>query len=189
MLNHTGTVPLHTQRLVLRRFTLEDADAMYANWASDERVTRYLLWETHANRDVSADILRLWIDSYEKPGVYNWGIEFRGTLIGGISVVNADSADEWAEIGYAIGHAYWDQGIMTEALRAVLDHMFLTIGLHRVTLRHDVENIGSGRVMQKNGLVHEGTARKEHRRKDGTWADLAHYSILREEWLALREDD
>ena len=46
-MKHIGTEYLETQRLVLRRFTLEDAEAMYKNWASDIEVTKYLTWPTH----------------------------------------------------------------------------------------------------------------------------------------------
>lgn len=183
-MNHQGTQPLKTDRLFLRRFTLADADAMYRNWASDGAVTRYVFWETHPDVDATRAVLSMWVEQYAQEGVYNWAIERGGELIGSIGVVHCSTRDEWAEIGYVSGRAYWGQGIMTEALAAVLGFLFEKVGLHRVMLRHDVENVASGRVMVKNGLVREGTLRKEHRRKDGSWADLAVYGILCEEWDA-----
>ena len=42
-----GTIQLETERLILRRFTLSDAEAIYKNWTSDDAVTQYLTWQTH----------------------------------------------------------------------------------------------------------------------------------------------
>ena len=47
-MNHLGTVVLETTRLILRRFTIEDAEGMYRNWASEDEVTKFLTWPTHA---------------------------------------------------------------------------------------------------------------------------------------------
>ena len=44
MITHKGTQTIHTERLILRKFTIDDAQAMFENWASDEKVTRYLTW-------------------------------------------------------------------------------------------------------------------------------------------------
>ena len=55
-MNHKGTVALETERLILRRFYIEDADAMFKNWASDEEVTKYLTWPTHSDVSVSQTV-------------------------------------------------------------------------------------------------------------------------------------
>lgn len=183
-MNHQGTQTLHTDRLTLRRFTLDDVEAMYANWAGDDQVTKYLSWPTHPDAEVTRAVLSTWVEQYAQDGFYNWAIVLNGVLIGSISVVRCSEKDAWAEIGYVIGRAQWGQGLMTEALDAVLRFLFETVGLHRVMLRHDTENIASGRVMVKNGLAYEGTLRKHVHRKDDTWGDLAIYGILREEWAA-----
>lgn len=181
-MNHMGTQTLRTDRLVLRRYTMDDVDAMYENWAKDTEVTAYLFWDAHPDTDVTREVLGTWVPQYAEAGYYNWGIEMDGVLIGNIAVVDCSDRNEWAEIGYVIGKAYWGRGIMTEALEAVLRYLFETVAVHRICLKHDVENVGSGRVMIKNGLVREGVQRKAHRRRDGSWADLPVYSMLREEW-------
>ena len=48
-MNHIGTIRLETDRLILRRFTMDDAEGMLNNWASDDEVTKYLTWPTHQN--------------------------------------------------------------------------------------------------------------------------------------------
>ena len=62
---HKGTVRLETDRLILRRFTLDDAPAMFNNWANDPEVTKYLSWEPHADLEVTREILRTWVNSYD----------------------------------------------------------------------------------------------------------------------------
>ena len=52
-MNHCGTVQLETDRLILRRFTVNDAESVFFNWASDDEVTRYLTWPTHQSTAVS----------------------------------------------------------------------------------------------------------------------------------------
>jgi ribosomal-protein-alanine N-acetyltransferase len=52
-LSHKGTTTIETERLILRRFELTDADAMFNSWANDEDVTKYLSWGSHGNIDNS----------------------------------------------------------------------------------------------------------------------------------------
>lgn len=186
---HRGTQTLHTDRLTLRRFTIDDAQAMYDSWASDPEVTWYLSWEPHPDVDITREVLRTWLERYAEDGYYNWLITMQGEAIGTIAVVRASERDERAEIGYCIGRKHWGQGIMTEALQCVLGFLFDEVGLHRVYLRHDVENIASGRVMIKNGLVREAVLRKHNRRRDDSWGDVAIYGMLREEWQARSAED
>lgn len=182
---HLGTVSLLTPRLVLRQYTLDDVDAAYANWMSDPEVARYVTWEAHPDRDVTREVLSVWIGQYANEHYYHWGIEMDGVLIGDIAVVMGSEQHEHAEIGYCLSRKYWGQGVMSEALGRVLRFMFKRMRVHRIMTRHDVQNPGSGSVMRKNGMTKEGTMREHFRRKDGTWADLDVYSILDREWMAL----
>ena len=65
-MNHKGTVKLETERLFLRRFEMEDAKAMFENWASEDEVTKFLTWPTHASIDITKMLLTNWINDYEK---------------------------------------------------------------------------------------------------------------------------
>lgn len=78
-MENKGTKTLKTERLILRRFVSEDAVAMYANWASDPEVTKFLTWPPHASVDVTKSLLEDWIRRYEDLSYYNWGIELRET--------------------------------------------------------------------------------------------------------------
>ncbi len=183
MLTHKGTQTLLTPRLTLRKFTVDDADAMFHNWANDEKVTRYLTWCPHETPTLTKQLLELWCADYEKSNTYNWGIEYNRTLIGNISVVQIDERSEWVGLGYCMGYAYWNQGIMPEAAKAVIDFLFSEIGVNRIGISHAVKNPASGRVAQKCGLTFEGTKHEYFKTVTGEYLDISEYGITKKEWL------
>lgn len=179
-MKEVGTRRLETGRLILRRFTVGDAEDMYRGWASDPEVTRYLTWPCHASSEVTAQLLAAWAEKYAEGDYFNWAIEFKetGTVIGNISVVKLDESVNAAEIGYCLSQAFWGLGIMPEALRAVLSYLFDEAEFDRVSACHDVNNPKSGRVMEKSGMQYEGTLRHAGRNNQGI-CDIACYSALR----------
>lgn len=116
MITHKGTKTLKPERLTLRRFTPDDAQAMFENWASDARVTRYLTWQPHTSPEATAQLLALWCAAYENPSTYNWVLEYAGAPIGNISAVHLSERDEAAELGYCMGYAYWGKGHLSTKL-------------------------------------------------------------------------
>ena len=187
MLTHKGTQTIRTKRLVLRRFTVADAQNMFDNWASDSRVTRFLTWLPHESAEATAQLLALWCKEYENENYYNWVITMDGTPIGNISVVQLSERSKRAELGYSLGHAHWGRGIMTEAAKAVIAFLFTEVGINRVGISHAVENPASGRVAQKCGLSFEGTKRAYFKAASGEYLDISDYGITRSEWEAQRQ--
>lgn len=181
-MQHLGTNTMETSRLILRPFGMEDAQAMYDNWAKDPEVTKYLSWPCYQSIEDAHKILNVWLEGYQKPDFYQWAIELKelGQPIGSISVVNSDDRVEMAEIGYCIGKRWWGQGIMTEALNAVMDYLFDAVGMHRIEAGHDPNNPASGAVIRKCGMKYEGTLRRRIRSNQGI-TDVAWYSLLKEE--------
>ena len=175
-MNKAGTQRIETDRLILRRFRLEDAEDMYANWASDPEVTRFLTWPTHSSVDVTKAILSDWIPRYEDGGYFNWAMEYKNTgkVIGNISVVKLIESIDAAEMGYCMSRVYWGQGLMPEALRAVMDYLFDVVGLNRVAACHDANNPKSGRVMEKAGMKLEGILRAAGKNNLGICDDVWH---------------
>lgn len=182
MITHKGTQTLHTERLILRKFTVDDAQAMFENWASDERVTRYLTWRPHTSPESTKKLLELWCAAYEKPNTYNWVLEYEGAPIGNISVVLINEKSEWAELGYCMGYAYWNKGLMPEAAKAVINFLFTEVGVNRIGISHAVKNPASGRVAQKCGLTLEGTKREYFKTADDEFLDISEYGILKSDW-------
>ncbi|ABX42466.1 GNAT family N-acetyltransferase [Lachnoclostridium phytofermentans] len=182
-MKNLGTVTIETKRLLLRPFRIEDANAMYTNWASDDDVTKYLMWPSHKSEEVSKEYIEYLIKNYENEEVYCWGIELKELhqLIGSISVVQQNPEIESAQIGYCIGKPWWKLGITTEAFRAIIQFLMDEVGINRIEARHDIKNISSGKVMEHCGLKLEGIHRQSDKNNQGI-CDAAWYALLREDY-------
>ncbi len=185
MLTHKGTQTIKTQRLVLRRFTVQDAQAMYNNWAKDERVTKFLTWPVHKSPEATKELLEIWCADYKRDDWYQWAIEFEGEVIGSISVVRVSEENDSAEIGYCIGYDFWGKGIVTEAAKAVIDFLFSEVNANRVVICHAVKNPASGKVAQKCGLSFEGTHKEEFKSQWGEFLDMSYYGVVRKDYEKL----
>lgn len=181
MLRHKGTQTIETPRLILRRAKMEDAEAMFRNWANDTEVTRYLTWPPHESIEVTQSLLQSWVDRYQTDDYYQWMIVLRETNepIGSIMASTTGRAQS-AHIGYCIGKHWWHQGIMSETLKAVMDFLFDEVGYHRVESMHDPNNPYSGAVMRKCGMKYEGRLRQADRNNQGV-CDACYYGILASE--------
>ena len=185
-MKHCGTQTLETKRLILRRFTVRDADAMYTNWASDPEVTRYLTWPAHAGVETSRAVLADWTAAYAQESCYQWAIVLKDRAdepIGSIGAVDVSDDIAAVQIGYCLGRRWWHQGIMSEALGAVMDFFFDAVGCNRVACRHDPRNPHSGMVMLKCGMKYEGTQRSADRNNQGI-CDTSWYALLKDERYA-----
>ncbi|MGN1029213.1 MAG: GNAT family N-acetyltransferase, partial [Bacilli bacterium] len=150
-----GTKTIETERLILRRFKMEDAEAMYKNWASDAEVTKFLTWPLHSSNEVTKKVLQDWINNYEKDDFYQWAIILKENgeePIGTISVVDKDEEVNMVHIGYCIGTKWWNRGVTSEALMAIIKFFIKEVGVNRVESRHDPNNPNSGKVMMKCGM-------------------------------------
>lgn len=178
-MNHLGTKYMETKRLILRRFTLDDADAMFRNWASDPEVTKYLTWPTHDSVEISRMVLSDWVSHYTEAAYYQWAIVPKdlGEPIGSIAVVHLNDRVGKAEIGYCIGQSWWHRGIMSEALDAVICYLINEVGANRVEACHDPNNPHSGAVMAKCGMKFEGVQRRAGINNQGP-CDLSWYAVL-----------
>ena len=182
-LKHCGTQTLETDRLLLRRFVIDDADAMFQNWASDPEVTKYLTWPAHTSVKVSKAVLEDWVSSYSHENYYQWAITLKengNEPIGSISAVKLDDDISIVHIGYCLGRAWWHQRIMSEALKAVMDFFFDQVEANRIESLHDPRNPHSGMVMKNCGMKYEGTMRSSARNNQGI-CDACWYALLKSE--------
>ena len=178
-----GTQTIETERLILRRFVEDDAQAMFDNWASCSENLTYVTWDPHPNVYFTKNSIRTWVASYDNPNYYKWAIclkEKPEQVIGDISIVAIDENDSSCEIGYVLGKKYWGHGMMTEALKAVLDFSFTQVGFQKVKARYVSLNPASGRVMEKAGMSYLKTITNGVERKDYV-AELIYYQISRED--------
>ena len=178
-------LPIVTERLRLRLFRLTDAPSVQ-RLAGDYDVAKMTLTIPHPYPD---GVSERWIATHGEGLRRGTLMELAitkhdDTLLGAISLgIRRDS--HWGELGYWIGKPYWNQGYCTEAAKAVIQLGFDYLGLNRIQARHMTINPASGRVMQKCGMVYEGTLRQAAYRAP-EYYDLAVYSILRSEYRAAR---
>jgi ribosomal-protein-alanine N-acetyltransferase len=179
-----GKLPaLETERLVLRRVRLADAEDVFA-YASDPEVTRYLSWETHRSVEDSREFLRSLLERYRKGEPASWGLVYKasGRFVG----TGGFDAGVWteharAEVGCVISGEVSGLGLGTEALRAMISFGFKELGLNRVEARCVSGNVASARIMEKADMTHEGTAREKEFSK-GAYRDMESYAILRRDY-------
>jgi ribosomal-protein-alanine N-acetyltransferase len=145
---------IETDRLLLRKPNSGDVDAVF-DYASDPVVTRFLTFGPYA--DVSEVVFiercdQLWADASAFP----WAITVRGSdeLLG---TIEARPTDHGVELGYVLRRSAWGNGYMTEAVEAVSEWFFGRAGVHRVWAYVDTANTASQRVLERAGMVKEGT--------------------------------
>lgn len=174
---------LETERLILRKMTLEDAEDMF-EYASDPDVAKYTTWDTHQSVKDTKFFLNTVVERYKNRQITDWGIVHKGEekLIGTGGFAECHLFHSRAEIGYALSRKYWRQGYMSEAVTAIVKFGFQTMNLNRIEARCEVDNIASARVMEKVGMQFEGILR-QHIFTKGKYCDLKIYSILREDFF------
>lgn len=182
-MHHTGTLPLQTQRLLLRPFILDDCQAAFSAWFGDKRVMDWMREKPHRDWTVTAELLALWQQQSESnPRFYCWAIQRRqdGALLGFISLAPAEDRDLW-EPGFCLGVEYQGHGYAAEALRAVCRHWFLAVEGQLLSACHMEGNIASGHVLRAAGFryTHSGI---QHR-FDGTPVTCCFYLLKKENFV------
>ena len=183
LLKHKGTVILETDRLILRRFKTDDLEQIYHNCWSDPDVWKWTNYEPMDSIDEVCTLNNIftdhWFARYEKLDWYSWAIQLKssGEVIGRLSGIKPDERISQIELAYELGQKWWNQGLMTEAVKVVIGFFFYEVGFNRIYAAHAHENPASGKVMQKCGMVYEGTARQACKCNNGMF-DTVNYAIL-----------
>ena len=174
---------LETERLLLRPFTMKDADRVRL-LAGERVIAENTATMPHPYEEGMAEA---WISTHEAQFLEGENIHFaickkaNGELIGAMGLVIHKMHDR-GELGYWIGVPYWNQGYCTEAAESVLDYGFMDLGLNRIDAIHYTRNPASGRVMEKAGMRFEGMRPQLMKRWD-EYVDVALYGLLREHYL------
>ena len=152
-----------TARLAGRMPRSDDGPAVFAAYASDPEVTRYLAWRAYDRVEPLNAFLREAVAHWERgDGHLAWLLCLKGTdtPIGTIGVTLEGGGK--ALFGYVIARKFWGHGFATEALRHLVDWSLAQPTIYRAWAFCDVENPASVRVMEKAGLVREGVFRRWH---------------------------
>lgn len=178
-----GYMPtLETPRLRLRKLNMRDAQDIF-DYSQDPQVARFVLWEAQTSLSDARSYIRYMLRKYRLGEPASWGIEWKETqkIIGTIGFMWIQRDNAAAEVGYSLSRAYWNRGIMTEALREILRYGFRSMNLNRIEAQHETENPASGAVMRKCGMQREGTLRQRLLNK-GKFVDVELYAILRRDF-------
>lgn len=172
---------LETKHCILRHLRADDAQTIFDTWASDPEVTKYLTWKAHKSVEETKQILDIWLKDYEDQNCFRYGIELKATgeLIGMIDA--AHFRDEKPEIGYDLGRKYWGHGYMTECLKAITQELFAS-GYTTILVRAADSNIGSNRVIQKNGYRPVGSRRERISAANPREELVNYYQMNIEDW-------
>lgn len=175
------TETIRTERLILRRFRPEDALQLHENCSSDAAVIRYLEREACTDPKATESLVNSWIERYEGEDFFLWAVEFEGAVIGSVNLHDVCRAEGRCEIGFSIGSAWWNRGIMTEAAGAVVRHALDRLGFERITGWCAAGNAASARVMEKIGMKRGVRMPDAVQLSGGEWADKILYSLEKEE--------
>jgi RimJ/RimL family protein N-acetyltransferase len=151
-----------TARLVARPARVADAAEIFAAYAADPEVTRYLSWRHHATPATVEQFLGIlenaWATGSGHRG-YVLRLRTTGEVVGSIGLEQKGAA---VMFGYVLGQKYWGKGYMVEALMHLVDWALAQPGVYRAWAFCDVDNPGSARVMEKAGMNLEGRLRRWH---------------------------
>jgi ribosomal-protein-alanine N-acetyltransferase len=151
-----------TPRLLARKPRVSDAPAVFAAYASDPSVTRFLAWKAYTEIAPLEEFLQARVDDWEQENNrygYLLCLPETDTPIGSIGIY---LAGDKALFGYVLGRAHWGRGLMAEALRTLVDWSLAQPEIFRAWAFCDVENPASARVMEKAGMTREGVLRRWH---------------------------
>lgn len=183
-MKYIGTHTIETERLILRKLTINDAYRAFENWCNKEDVDKYVLWKKHENVNVTLKQYENWVLEYDNPKTFRWIIEIKetGTVIGTIDVSSRFLRFGTCEIGYCYGDEFWNKGYGTETLKAIIKYLFEEAEADLICAEHMSNNPASGKIMEKSGMKYEGILRSRVIDKNNKRNDLINYSITREEY-------
>lgn len=145
---------LRTERLVLRRATIDDAGAVF-RYASDPDVTKYIGITPRESIEQVEEFLEHADKAWEARTAYTFAITTRpaGSVVG---MIDCEVTDRGVVIGYALERSSWGLGYMTETVRAVIEWAFASDDVYRVWTYVGVDNVASQRVLERVGMTNEG---------------------------------
>lgn len=172
---------IETEHLVLRKIEPEDAKDLF-EFLSDDAVNRFMTNNSYENIVQVQRLINGIQQSFESKQKIHWGIAQKtaNKIIGQCGYHAFDRSNLIGEISYCLAREHWGQGIMTEAIRAVIGFGFEKLGLNRIETKSMLENTGSFKVLEKAGFQKEGLIR-EGLSKNHIFYDLYLYSVLKKD--------
>ena len=173
---------LQADRVQLRPLHPSDVDGIYEVFSNAE-VMRYWSTPPLPNKSAAEQLIAEIINDVASGKMMKWAIarKLDDLAIGTATLFNPDLNNGRAELGYALGREYWGQGLMGEALQALLNYAFEELELRRLEADVDPRNAASIRTLERLGFKREGYLR-ERWHVDGEIQDALFYGLLKREW-------
>lgn len=182
-INHTGTIPLESERLLFRKTTKDDIDEFFFIQLNPN-LRRYLGMTKVGNNLIKN---RKFFDEsvYDNKNFYRWTIVKKedNKILGCIYLNIHDKKARTAGIDYWIREDEWGCGYVTEAAQRILEFAFDTLNLNRIESCGAKDNPGTWKVMEHIGLKYEGERQSGAFYYYGGLTDLVMYGITRNEYL------
>ncbi len=181
-IRHLGTIPLETERLILRRTTKEDFKEFFY-LQLNPHIRKYL-GSTKLGNDIEKNVKYFDPKKYQDLSYYRWTIETKKEhkILGSIYLNIHDKKAKTAGIDYWIREDEWNKGYTTEAAKCILKFAFNDIKLNRIESSGSVNNPGTLKVMEKIGLNYEGTRKSTYFYYYGGLSDISYYGLTRKEY-------
>ncbi|MBR4446197.1 MAG: GNAT family N-acetyltransferase [Solobacterium sp.] len=148
----SGTIPIQTERLLLRRYRMDDAEILYRNLGQDPSSCKYSGWNPYADLQMAENSVRMFIEQYDKPHFYGWMMEHDGSPVGTIGAYDYDAQNHSIEIGMSVFLSCRGHGYAAEAVSAVLRYLLEEENISAVTAWCATENTASSKVLEKAGM-------------------------------------
>jgi RimJ/RimL family protein N-acetyltransferase len=169
-----------TERLLAKPSAIEDAKVVFEDYASDPTVAKYMTWTPHRNVDDTKEFLRRCERVWSEGSAFPWSLWCRqdGAFVGVIEIRVGTSA---VDLGYALVRRWWHQGLMSEAVTAVVHWALAQPTIYRVWATCDIDNVASARLLERVGMEREGVLRQwlVHPNVSDTPRDCFCYSIVK----------
>ena len=178
---------LKTERLLLRRLTMDDAQEIFF-LRSDKQVMEYIDREPATSVRQAEEYIQHINDNIDNNEAIMWAIALKDNpakLVGTICFWQIKKEHYRTETGYVLHPAYWRKGIMKEALKKIVEYGFSTLRLHSIEAHITPLNVASAAILEAAGFIKEAHL-KENICFRGEFIDTAIYSILNPEILVTR---
>ncbi len=149
-----------TERFLVRRVQPSDGDAIFAGWATDREVTKYLTWRPHTDLSQTQEAAERSYLEWEGGSTFPAVIcrrEVPSELVGRI---DARLAGPRVSYGWLVRKDHWGQGVATEVVKWAIEHALTHPMIYRTEAACDVMNVASARVMEKAGMTQEALLRR-----------------------------
>lgn len=180
-INTLPTIPVAADpELKLRWLDEADLPALQGIF-SEPQVVRFMSCELQDTEEKAREYLLSIHEGFLSGNLYQWGLEWRGEIVGTTTLAGIERDNHHAEIGFALAPSNWGQGMMTKVLPALIEFAFTRLQLHRISADVDPRNIASIKLLERLGFEREGLLRQRYFHL-GEIQDAMILGLLRQDW-------